>query len=211
MEWLGHLVRMPSTRIPRQLLFSSLPFPRPFCGPRLRWKDVAVRHIAAAGVPADRMVIARDRRKCREEVVPATTSEIPQVKSVACETCDRFFRRHSDLKRHKCHSERQLLIHLQAGAIQCNKCNRWFASKGGLAVHACSATADQCQPTHDGFLCVTCQRILSSVSGFRRHNCHRGQHRPTTADRSEFDYCCPRCLKHFRRSQDLKRHSGRCL
>ena len=144
-----------------------------FCGPHLRWKDVAVCHIAAAGVPADWMVIARDRRKWREEVVRGTTSVIPQVKSVVCETCDRFFSRHSDLKRHKCHAERQLPIHLQAGAAQCNKCNRWFASKGGLAVHTCSAPVDQCQqiqpvpqPTHDGFLCVTCQRILSPVSGF---------------------------------------------
>ena len=77
MEWLGHLVRIPSTRIPRQLLFSSLPFPRPFCGPHLRWKDVAARHIAASRVPADWMVIGRDRRKWREEVVCATASVTP--------------------------------------------------------------------------------------------------------------------------------------
>ena len=148
-------------------------------------------------------------------MVHSTASITPQVKSVVCETCDRWFRRHSDLKQHKCHAERQLPIHLQAGAVQCN---RWFASKGGLAVHICTAPVDQClqtqpvpHPTDDGFLRVTCQRILSSVSGFRRHNCHRGQHRPTTVDRSEFDYGCPRCLKRFRRSQDLKRHSGHSL
>ena len=121
-------------------------------------------------MPAHWTVVARDRRQWREEVVSATTSVIPQVKSVVCQICDCFFHRLSDLKRHTCHSERQLPIHLQAGAVQCNKCNRWFASKGGLAVHACSAPVDQRQqtqpvpqPTHDGFLCVTSVFCLPSV------------------------------------------------
>ena len=50
------------------VLFPSF-FPHPFCGPPLRWKYVAVRHIAAADVPANSMVIARDRRTWREEVI----------------------------------------------------------------------------------------------------------------------------------------------
>ena len=36
LEWLGHLVRMPSHKLPKKMLFSCLPQPRPRCGP---WKD----------------------------------------------------------------------------------------------------------------------------------------------------------------------------
>ena len=47
LEWLGHVVRMEDARLPKRLLFSSLPFPRPACGPHLLWKDVVSRHLVA--------------------------------------------------------------------------------------------------------------------------------------------------------------------
>ena len=40
LEWLGHLARMPEHRLPKVMLFSWLPQPRPRCGPRKRWRDV---------------------------------------------------------------------------------------------------------------------------------------------------------------------------
>ena len=40
LEWLGHLARMPDHRLPKVMLFSWLPQPRPRCGPRKRWRDV---------------------------------------------------------------------------------------------------------------------------------------------------------------------------
>ena len=39
LEWLGHLARMESARIPKSILFGWLPQPRPRCGPRKRWRD----------------------------------------------------------------------------------------------------------------------------------------------------------------------------
>ena len=39
MEWLGHLARMPDYRLPKVMLFSWLPQPRPRCGPRKRWRE----------------------------------------------------------------------------------------------------------------------------------------------------------------------------
>ena len=40
LEWLGHVARMPDHRIPKSILFSWLPQPRPRYGPRKRWRDV---------------------------------------------------------------------------------------------------------------------------------------------------------------------------
>ncbi len=39
LEWLGHLARMREHRIPKAILFSWLPQPRPRCGSRKRWRN----------------------------------------------------------------------------------------------------------------------------------------------------------------------------
>ena len=45
MEWLGHLARMPDHSLPKVMLFSWLPQPRPRCGSRKRWKGVVRKDI----------------------------------------------------------------------------------------------------------------------------------------------------------------------
>ena len=60
MEWLGHLARMPDYRLPKVMLFSLLPQPRPRCGPRKRW----------------RYVVRKDLKSELEGPVPGGTGEL---------------------------------------------------------------------------------------------------------------------------------------
>ena len=50
LEWLGHLARMHSCRIPKMALFSWLPQIRSGGGPRRRWRDLVKRDMKAAGI-----------------------------------------------------------------------------------------------------------------------------------------------------------------
>ena len=67
--WLGHVARMPDNHMPKRLLFAALPPVRPACGPRLRRKDEAHRHLSAAGHARDWFKLVADRRCWREEIV----------------------------------------------------------------------------------------------------------------------------------------------
>ena len=49
-EWLKHVARMPSCRIPKMALFSSLPQTHPSGGPRKRWRDLLKIDMKAAGI-----------------------------------------------------------------------------------------------------------------------------------------------------------------
>ena len=140
LEWLGHIARMPESRLPKRILFARLPHPHPACGPRLRWKDLMARYLETCGC-REWYRAAEDRRRWREEVVQSSPPVAPVVCSVVCAGCQRLFRRESDRKRHKCSDVRALPIHQQPGAVQCGICNRWFAAAGGLARHRCDAPA----------------------------------------------------------------------
>ncbi len=50
LEWLGHLARMPDHRMPKAVLFSWLPQPRPRCAPRKRWRDQIRKDLQSIGV-----------------------------------------------------------------------------------------------------------------------------------------------------------------
>ena len=63
----------------------------------------------------------------------------PSNQGVVCAECGRKFSRPSDLKRHKCLSERSKPIEEQRGAMKRKICLKWFYSKGGLAVHKTNA------------------------------------------------------------------------
>ena len=78
LEWLGHAARMEDARLPKRLLSSSLPFPRPAYGPPLRWKDVVSRHLAACGCH-DWFGLSRDCNRWRREVVLCIPDAEPQI------------------------------------------------------------------------------------------------------------------------------------
>ena len=82
----------------------------------------------------DGLAVHRCRRDQVEEE-SAQTGGTRSDKQIVCRVCGRAFRRHGDLKRHKCLSEREKPVEEQQGAAQCAVCRRWFQSAGGLAVH----------------------------------------------------------------------------
>ena len=154
LEWLGHLARMESARIPKSILFGWLPQPRPRCGPRKRWRDEIRTDLKEIKVPeCDWYKTATTSRSAWKtaykqgvanlvEAQLASSTQRPQQaqRQFQCEVCSRSFRRDSDRKRHKCTSERSKPVCQQKGAALCQVCQRWFRSKGGLAVHTCRPT-----------------------------------------------------------------------
>ena len=156
LEWLGHVVRMPDHRIPKQSFFGWLPQPRPRGGPTRRWRDNIRKDLKSIGVNEDEWyedaTLSRAgwrsiyRSAMEEEAVSQQqsqrTSSRNSVGQVVCESCRRNFRRESDKARHKCLSEREKPVCEQRGAVRCQRCNRWFRSRGGLAVHRCETQRD---------------------------------------------------------------------
>lgn len=52
LQWLGHVYRMPTTRLPRRLLSSWLPHPRPVGRPRLTFGHSIIKTLNRAGLDA---------------------------------------------------------------------------------------------------------------------------------------------------------------
>ena len=144
LEWLGHLSRMPDNRLPKRVLFSWFPQPRPKCGPRKRWRDVIQKDLIHIHIGEDKWYEAASSRTEWRTLYHSgteqedTTVERPLIaRHVLCDICNRTFSRESDKKRHKCIEERGKPISEQQGAAQCPQCFKWFRSEGGRAVHRC--------------------------------------------------------------------------
>ena len=117
LQWLGHMARMPrGDRIPRQLLFGSLPSKRPPHGPRKRWKDVVRTDLAAIGIePNSWLDVASNRREWKSQCLDGVDRIVlarqePVDKPLLCGVCNRSFRRRQDIARHRCTSRRSIAI-----------------------------------------------------------------------------------------------------
>ena len=138
LEWLGLMARMPDHRIPKITLFGWLAHTRPRGGPRKRWMRKDLKGIGMSEESWYSEAIssrARWREAYRVQLQASPRTVVPQSTALAenevkCEVCLRIFRRTSDLKRHKCISERQKPVCEQHGAVQCVK----LSARNGFVV-----------------------------------------------------------------------------
>ena len=103
LEWLGHLARMPDHRLPKVMLFSWLPQPRPRCGSRKRWRDVVRKDLRNVEVGEHEWYAEASRSRagwrvlCQVGLVNGREARTSQastvVRDVVCELCSRSFRR----------------------------------------------------------------------------------------------------------------------
>ena len=83
LRWLGHVARMDSSRLPKQVLFGELPSRCPSHGPRKRWRDVARSDLAVAGIPeSDWYDVAQGRGEWRKLVVSSSSARASEEFSV---------------------------------------------------------------------------------------------------------------------------------
>ena len=78
LEWLGHVARMDSSRMPRQILFGSLLTRRPAHGPRKRWKDCVVSDLRVRGLTKEWYPIACESRADWRTMYAEPVENVPQ-------------------------------------------------------------------------------------------------------------------------------------
>ena len=116
LRWLGHLARMESCRLPKQLLFGELEKKRPSHGVKRRWRDTAIADLKAVGIKEqDWYALAPDRgawkAACRDGLLTlleterygahlANFSRSNRAGNYPC-VCGRHFRRQGDRTRHQ--------------------------------------------------------------------------------------------------------------
>ncbi|XP_065196566.1 uncharacterized protein LOC135828061 [Sycon ciliatum] len=88
LEWLGHVARMDSSRMPRQILLGSLPTRRPAHGPHKRWKDCVVSDLRVRGLAKEWYPIACESSADWRTMYAEPVENVPQPDPVvACKPC----------------------------------------------------------------------------------------------------------------------------
>ena len=121
MRWLGHIVRMESGRIPRDLLYGELALgSRPKGRPKLRYKDVCKRDLKALNIDSSTWeAIACERSTWRQ----AVREGILHLEETLAEQ--------SEAKRLK----RKASVNQPATSFICSNCQRDCHSRIGLISH----------------------------------------------------------------------------
>ncbi len=108
LRWLGYLVRMGDTRLPKQLLFGELTKVRPGHGTKRRWRDLAVADVRAVNLEGKWCEVAQDKGRWWKECDESANSKLKkqshpsqQLRDTYNCACGRNFRRQGDLTRHK--------------------------------------------------------------------------------------------------------------
>lgn len=177
LEWLGHIMGMPDTRLLNAVFFAWFPITGPVGVARKRWKDMICHDIHSLHLPNwPQLYLLRHEWYAAYSASLAARQEAAQMpaRDVVCEVCHQKFHHVSDMSCHKCVLGRQLPVHEQPGVRHCQCC---LAKSGGFVVHRCAPTAavpparvaipaDCCH-----FHCSVCGRCMKSASGFKRHKC----------------------------------------
>jgi Reverse transcriptase (RNA-dependent DNA polymerase) len=162
LRWLGHVVRLQDSRLPKQLLYGELLGSRPPFKPRKRFKDGIKDALKKAKISLDTWEqLAQDRLQWRH-LVSATVAEYERSRMLHCAA-----------KR----AARKGQPTTQANSYCCHICGRVCASKAGLASHGkrhANRERDFEYRIHQPFVCIYCGKACKCASGLSRHMkiCH---------------------------------------
>ncbi len=168
MQWLGHLARIPDTRMPKRVLFGRLekarlrheeqsqgatPYPStPYLSTSIWcrslglfsgwYDDVQDRKLwhdkYSSGV--HEIVEQRVRMELVRRYGCPLTSSVADL-SFCYQQCHRRFRRAGDMRRHRCDSRRsRRLVTQSLDDLQCPTCRRSFRSRGDKVRRKCNSS-----------------------------------------------------------------------
>ena len=155
LRWLGHLARMESHRMPKQLLFGELQKKRPSHGTKRRWRDVAAADIKSVNAGAEWYDLAQDRNAwaavCREGIASsvdqhrygtcaANLSRFNRAGNYPC-PCGRSFRHQGDRTRHSCF------------CVSADACRSGLQQYGTVRPHRCMHTRVESLDLHVHLCC----------------------------------------------------------
>ena len=99
LRWLGHVARMASDRLPKQVLFGELSATRPRHGPKKRYRDVISADLKEAEISDRGWYDAAQNRADWRQLTQHRRAPVQRVDTFPC-PCGRVFGRSGDLKRH---------------------------------------------------------------------------------------------------------------
>ena len=160
LRWVGHVIRMPDSRIPKQLLYGELCIGKRKAKerPKLRYKDLVRTHIKKFDIPVDSWEeLTLDKNKWRKLIHEGAIHFEKQRSE------------HEELKRAVRKREDHHLIAKTAAAVTCEICGRVCLSLSGFQAHMRGKCGRNCNEPGTSVQCDVCNKVCKNKSGLFLH------------------------------------------
>ena len=202
MRWVGHVVRMEDSRLPKQLFYGELSTgKRPRHKPRKRFKDVIKDNLKALQIDVDNWEgLTENRASWRKSVRQG---------------CDDFEKKrvdHAILKRALRKQEENEITADVVQDLKCHICGRILLSRAGYVNHLKSHEQRQNQdvfkdilsPRPTNYTCSICSLVCKSAGGLTRHTKVHKTAEPVATSNDNFK--CHICQRSCKTEAGLKSH-----
>lgn len=197
LRWVGNLIRMSDSRIPKQMLYGELSVgKRPRHKPKLRFKDCVKSSLSACNFDLDKW-----------ESLAANEPEWRKQLLFGVKSAELIRTTHEKLKRAV---RKREYVEISDSHFVCEICSRVCLSKAGYKSHMRSHAVRQ-KVAYDleteSFTCTICHKICKSAGGLTRHmKVHGIVNQVPTASNRNRENKCKRCGRVCKSLAGLKSH-----